>query len=328
MKRTICQKVFVIVAAVLILYIPNALGQEREFPIRPINLYIGYPPGGGAATTGAVWAEGMKKYLNQPMIVNYKTGAAQAICAEFVANSKPDGYNLFYVSYADLIAKVSKEGSTLKFRLEDLDSLGAAPYTPFSLTVNDKSPWKTVEDLIAAARKTPGGLAVGSPGTGTLNQMLAELFSIKTGIVLNHVPFSGGGPANTALLGEHVQMGFMSVGTYGALIKPGGGLRTLLVFDSKRDPTLPDVPTAVEKGIDIVLGAWFGLYAPKMLPKPVRTTLIQAYEKTAKDPEMISKITMLGFNMKYLRPEEANEKIQKEYKLCLETWEKLASTAK
>jgi len=322
MKAMIGQRMVAVILVILACCVGNSLGKEREFPVKPINLYLGYPPGGALVYSATIICEGMKKYLNQPVIVNSKPGAAQAIAAEFVKNSNPDGYTLFYGSHAELISKVAKEGPMLKFRLEDLDSLGAAPYSPYTLTVNVESLWKTIEDLIAASRKSPGALVNGSSGAGTPTHMLGELFSRKAGIALNHIPFIGAGPANTALLGGHVHIGFMSVATYGALINPGGGLRTLAVFDRKRNPSLPDVPTAMERGYDIVLASWFGLQGPKGLPKEVRETLTQGFERTAKDPKVISALERIGFNITYRSPEEQDKKIQEEYKLYLDIWEK------
>lgn len=322
MKKVTGQGVVALFFVAFVFCTVNALGEEKEFPVRPINLYLGFAPGGGATHTGTVVAEGMKKYLKQPVVLNFKPGAAQAIAAEFVINSPPEGYTLLWVAFADLETKVAKDRSSLKFGLEDLDSLGAAPYTPYTLVVNDESPWKTVEDLLAAARKSPGKLSHGSSGVGALTHIAAELFSMKTGIVLNHVPFAGGGPAITALLGKHVDMGFASVGTYGSHIKPGGGLRSLVVFDQKRDFGLPDVPTTVERGIDITLTSWFGLQAPKGLPKAVRAILVGAFKNTVNDPQVISSLTKLGFNISYHSPEEVDRRIQEEYKQFEAIWKK------
>lgn len=324
MKRKIKHGIILFVSLILISGTTIAVGQEKEFPVKPINLYIGFAPGGGATHSGNIICEGMKKYLKQPVILNFKPGAAQVICADFVANSKPDGYTLFWIAPADLIAKLSKEGAMVKFQLGDLDSLGAAPYTPFTLAVNSESPWKTVEDLVADARKSPGKVVFGSSSTGAVTHMVGELFSIKTGTALIHVPFSGGGPSITALLGKHVDMCFMSIGSYGSQIQPGGGLRGLAVFDHKRDPSLLDVPTAKERGIDIPpLTSWFGLQAPKGLPKEVRTTLVEAFKNVIKDRDIVSTLTKLGFNISYLNPEEVDKRMQEEYKLFVDVWTKV-----
>ena len=310
------RKVIVVALAILLFCTVHALGQEKKFPVKPINVYQGYSPGGAGTHIGTIVCEGMKKHLKQPVILNFKPGAAQAVAAEFVVNSKPDGYTLFWVMYGDLIGKIVKDGSELKFHLEDLDSLGCGPYSPYVLAINAESPWKTVGDLIESARKSPGKVSYGTTGVGSLGHFLGELFSMKTGIVLNHIPFTGGGAHITALLGGHTDISLASATTFGSHILPGGGMRTLVVFDQKRVRELPDVPTAVERGIDITLTSWFGMQVPKGLPKEVRAALVQAFKNTVEDPQIISMLNKLvGISNVYFSPEEVEKKIQIQYKL-------------
>lgn len=314
--------------ALLFLCPTNAIGQEKEFPVKPVNLYMGFSPGGAGTHIGTVICEGMKKYLKQPVILNFKPGAAQAIAAEFVINSKPDGYTLLWLSQGILIGKVAIDGPVLKFRLEDLDSLGSGPYSPYVIAVNAESPRKTVEHLIDAARKSPGKLSFSSTGQGAENHILGELFCQKTGIVLNHIPFPGGSAYITALLGGHIDMSIASATTFGSHIKPGGGLRSLVVFDQKRLPDLPDVPTAIEKGIDIPFWAsWFGLQAPRGLPKEVRAVLVEAFRKTVEDPQTLTMLNnLVGIKNTYLSPEEVDKQVQAQYKLFQDICKRIGLT--
>lgn len=317
----------VVICSILIFLSTVAFGQgEPPFPTKPINMYVGYPPGGMTAITGQVTATGMQKYLKQPVVLNTKPGAVQLVAAEFVKNSKPDGYTILYASHTNLTAKLAmdkKDGVAVKFRMEDLDPLGAGPTSPYVMTVNKESPWKTVEDLIAAARKSPGSINFGPDGIGTCGHLLMELVSQKMGITLSTIPFQGAGPAITSLLGGHVQIVTNSVTTFGAHIKPGGGLRALMVFDTKRDPSLPDVPTSYEKGFNVSLTSWQGLRAPKGLPKPVRDSLVQAFEKTMKDPEILQAMVKLGGGITYWNPEETEKHTQDEYRLFSDIWAKI-----
>lgn len=324
MKRMAGQRIIVVVILILVFCAINALAQVKEFPSKPINVYCGYAPGGGATITGTIVGEGMKKYLKQPVILNYKPGAIQAIAAEFVVNSRPDGYTLFYPYHMDLAAKIAIDRSKLNFGLKDLDSLGSGICIPIVCAVNAESPWKTVEDFIGGARRSPGSLIAGNVGYGGTGHLLGELFSMKTGIVLKHVPFSGGAPAISALLGGHIHVIFMTVGACGDHIKAGGGLRPLLIFEEKRVPSFPDVATAMERGIDMGLRGWYGLQAPKGLPKAVKATLVKSYENTLKDPEIISALNKVEYFVNYLGPEEVDKKVQEEYNLFLNLWEKLA----
>lgn len=308
-----------------LLWMNIALGQEEPFPVKPINLYVGYPPGGATVITAQIAAEGMKKYLNQPVVLNFKTGAVQLVLGEFLKNSKPDGYTIGYFAHQNLIAKLAKDkvdGEPVKVRLEDLDALGAGPYSPYLLCVNRDAPWKTIEDLIAAARKAPGTLTHGEDGMWTSGHLLMELFAQKIGAPLTVIPFQGGGPAITALLGGHVNIVALSKTAFGPHIKSGGGLRPLVIFDKQREKTLPDVPTAMEKGLDITWAAWQGIRAPNGLPKAVRAKLVDAFEKTMKDPEILQALDKLESNVVYLSPEETQKQSVRELNLVLEVWEK------
>jgi tripartite-type tricarboxylate transporter receptor subunit TctC len=280
-----------------------------------VEFYIGFPPGGGTANAGVILAEGMKKYLKQPVMVNYKPGASGAVAAAFVGKCKPDGYSLIFINNTDLPAKLALDGSPCKLYYGDLECLGGAPYAPYLLAVNAESPWKSLEDLIAFGRKSlPKTLTFASSGVGAIPHLSGEAFSHASGVVLNHIPFQGGGPADTALLGGHVHMCFGSVGRFGARIKPGGGLRPLAICDQKKHADFPDVPTMSEKGIKMFdFKIWCGLHTPKGLPSQVKMILIQAFERAAKDPQIISMLNKAGYDYFYLTPEAAEKQIEKEY---------------
>jgi len=316
MKKKIVVRIMMVIFIVLFVCSSQIIGQEKKFPVTTINLYIGYPPGGGVGNAAQILADGLKKNLGQPVIVNFKPGAAQAVAGDFVYKCKPDGYSLLYVTETDFIPKLIKDSSLLKFNMDDFVSLGASPYSPYALAVNAESSWKTLDDLIAYGRKSPPGtLSYGSVGVATTAHLSAELFSQLTGITLNHIPFQGGGPADTALMGGHVNMCFGSIGRFGARLRPGGGLRPLAILDKKRAPDFPDVPTMLEKGYDMQLLLWNGLHAPKGLPDDVKSVLIHAFEKTAKDPEMVSLLSKAGYYHFYLNPEEQDKMIKEDYKV-------------
>ncbi len=309
MKRTITKSFLFLLTVVL--FAGQAWGQ---FPTKNINLYIGYNPGGGVSNSCLVLAEGLKKSLNQPVIINYRPGASQAVAADFVSKAAPDGYTLIYLSIFDILSKIIIDGPILKFRMGDFTSLGATAYSPYALAVNAESPWKTLESLVEAAKKSPGKISYGSVGVHSQTHLVAELFSMKAGLSLNHIPFQGGGPADTALLGKHVDMCFGSVGRFGDRIKPGGGLRLLAVTNPQRVPDVPEVPTMKEKGYDITNATWHALLGPKGLPKPVRDVLVQGFKKTADDPQMIAALANAGSYSLYQSPEEIDRRVQTEYK--------------
>ncbi len=328
MKRLIGGRIIVLIIFAFMLSSVNALGQDKGFPVKAINSFIGMAPGGATTQSGTIVCDGMKKYLKQPVVVNFKPGAAQAVAAEFVKNSKPDGYTILWAAFGDLEVKVAKDRSILKFGFEDFDSLGSACFSPYTVAVNIESSFKTVEDVVAAAKKSPGKLSYGSSGTGALGHIAGEIFSMRTGIVLNHVPFTGGAPAITASLGKHIDLNFQSVSTFGNHIKQGGGLQSLVVFAQNRDTSLPNVPTAMERGIDFTLTSWFGMLVPKGMPKDAKAVLAQALKKTVEDPEIGSMLNKMGFTVAYISPEEVDKRIEKEYKLFRDVWEKTGLVTK
>ena len=299
-----------IVLFLLSLFFPagGVFGQEKAFPTGPINLYVGYPPGGGVSNTALILIEKMKEYLNQPVVINYKPGAASAIAADFVAKSKPDGYTLYYTADLDIVINLILEGSSRKFTMDDFVSLGATVTNVYALVVKSDSPWKTLEEFIDFGRKSPPGtLTIGGSGLSNPSHMAAELLSMKAGTRSTYVPFQGGGPADTALLGGHVSASVGSIGRYIERLKPGGGLRALAVTDRTRHPNYPDVPTLLEKGYDIAITSFNALHAPKGLPNIAKNVLVQAFEKTAKDSKIVSILSKEGYRTTYYTPEEIDK---------------------
>ncbi len=298
----------VLAMTLLFVIIGAGVVQGQEFPTGPINVYVGYPPGGGVSNTALILSEEMKKNVGQPVVVNYKPGAASAIAADFVAKSKPDGYTLFYTSDLDIIINLIIEGSSRKFTMDDFVSLGANPGNVYTLVVKSDSPWKTVEEFIEYGRKSPPGtLTVGGSGQSNPSHIVTELFAQKAGVPITYVPFQGGGPADTALLGGHISASVGSIGRYIERLKPGGGLRALFVYSKQRHPNYPDVPAISEKGYDISVVSWNGLHAPKGLPAAVKDKLSRAFEKTAKDPKIVSMMSREGYLAAYYSPEELDK---------------------
>ncbi len=314
MKVTTGRRIMMVISISLIFFSANAFTQEKDFPNRPINLYLGYPPGGGTAIVAQILAEEMKTHLNQPVIVNFKPGAAQAVAADFVSKSKPDGYTILFLIDLDIILKLIQDGPTLKFGLGDFVSLGETPGYTFMLVVKSDSPWNSIEDFVDFGRKSKTDkMTIGSSGLGNQAHMIAELFIRKTGIAGTYIPFQGGGPADVALLGGHLNMAVGSVGRYVERLKPGGGLRALAVTDKNRHPNYPNVPTLLEKGYDVVVECFGGLHAPKGLPIPIKNKLSQAFEKAANDPKIVSMFAKDGYTPLYHPPEEMDRRNQADY---------------
>lgn len=303
-----------------------SLGTAQDYPIRPITINVGFPPGSGAGIGAQLFADHAKKYLPkpQPILINYKPGAASAIAADFVLKQPADGYNLLWV-LPDLMAKLVQDGTQLSFKKEDLLFIGTIGVSPCLVTVNrEKSPFQKLEDFVDYAKKNPSKLSYGSAGIASGNHLTAEIFQMRCGIKLNHVPFAGGAQAITALLGGHVDC-FIggSVAAHSTHIKPGGGLRVLTVFARERWPEFPEVPTCIEKGYDIERTVWFSMAASKGTSQQILDTLQKVFRQTVGDPEVKTALMKMGYLPGNWGPEESKKKADEEFEVAREIFTKL-----
>jgi tripartite-type tricarboxylate transporter receptor subunit TctC len=315
MKPRFISKV-ILITSIFLLPCLGVSAAEQKFPNRDIDLYVGFPPGGTTSAQAVVLAETMKKHVDVNVICQYKPGATQTIAADFVAKSKPDGHTLIFITVTDLIPKLIKDAQLLKFGAEDFKPLGASTYAPVILAVGADSPWKSLEDLLGHARKvSPGTLSYASTGVYGMTHIAGEAFAEKAGIVLNHIPFQGGGPAQMGVLGRHADMILGSEGLLSARLKPGGGLRPLAVLEENRLKNFPNVPTLKEKGLDLILTIWWAVFAPAGVPDPIMKKLTELYETAVKDPKMISWMEKTGYSIEYLDPRGVNKKMEKDFSM-------------
>lgn len=299
------------------------MAASEEYPSRQIMLYVGFPPGAAAAVGAQIFAEGAKKYLPnpQPIILDHKSGASGAIAADYVLKQPPDGYTLLWIA-SDLIIKLAKDGPQLRFTKEDFIPIGAIATTPGILTVNKESALKTLDDFIDYAKKNPGKLSFGSAGIAGSIHLNTEIFMLRTGIKMNHIPFGGGAQAATALLGGHIDCQVGSMMSVGPHIL-GGGLRALAVLGRERLPELPDVPTIFEKGYDIDRGFWHYLAMAKGTPPPTLDVMQNVFYKTADDSQVKAALTRAGYRPIRLGAVETTKKVKEEFDLAKEVFTEL-----
>jgi tripartite-type tricarboxylate transporter receptor subunit TctC len=260
---------------------------DEPYPSRPITLVAPFPPGGVADQTARPVAAAMEKALKSPVGVVNKTGAAGAVGMQFVATSKPDGYTLLLaLSSISIIPEADKIFDRKPaFTVDQFAPIALISADPTILVVPASKPWKTAREFIEDARKSPGQISYSSSGIyGTLH-MAMELLSQAADIKLRHVPFSGGGPAVTAVLGGHVD----ALASGPSVVLPhikAGTLRALAGWGDKRIAALPDVPTFKELGYpDAEFYIWAGLFAPRGTPEPVLATLRDTLKQVVADPE-------------------------------------------
>jgi tripartite-type tricarboxylate transporter receptor subunit TctC len=276
--------------------------KAQTYPDRPITVIVPFPPGGVADQTGRPLAAAMEKKLKQPLVLSNRQGAGGGVGMAAAAQARPDGYTLLMsLSSISILPEADKLFNRQPaYTIDQLAPIALIAADPTVMVVRADSPWKSVADFVADAKKRPNEIAYGSSGIyGTLHVAMA-MFANAAGITMRHVPFTGGGPAVTALLGNNIQALASGPGPVLAQIK-AGTLRPLASWGDKRLAVLPDVPTFKELGYkDVEFYIWAGLFAPKATPAPVMTTLRDAVRESVRDPDFIKTLDNLGSPVTYL----------------------------
>ncbi|OZI35536.1 twin-arginine translocation pathway signal [Bordetella genomosp. 1] len=276
---------------------------QAAWPEKPVKIVVPYPPGGNVDVAARLIAPGLQQALGQPFIVENKPGAGGMIAGEQVARSDPDGYTLFMAANGPLLF------SPLIFKREaykwdrDFAPISSISYTPLVLQVKPDLPAKSLSDLIALAKKEPGKLNMASPGAGTTNHLVSELLQSLTGARWTTAQYKGNAPATTDLLGGQVDFNFDQISVALPYVKEGR-LRALAVTTAKRVPSMPDVPTFAEAGVQGMEAATFtGLLAPKGTPPEILAKLSEALTRILAEPTIIKRFEELGAEARGSSPE-------------------------
>jgi len=282
-----------------------------DFPTKPVNLVVGFAAGGETDIVVRAMNEKLGEKLGQPAVVLNKAGSGGLVGAEFVAKSKPDGYNLLVLSLSHILRQAADPQMPVDV-MKDYEPLCRYVTQPLVVVVKGDSPYTSIESLIDFGRKNPGRLSFGSPGVGSLGHFSGEYFKATTKITYKHVPFQGSAPLTTALMGGHIDFLITALPAVAGKI-PSGELKLLATFSDARLAQIKDVPTLKEKGYpELVLHGWFGFVAPVGTPKDILEKLGKALRDTIKDPAIGAAVTKMDFNEAYLGPAELRDYMKAE----------------
>ncbi len=291
-------KFFMGVAALFILQAPMPSG--AAYPEQPVRLVVTWPPGGSADAIGRLLGHALEQGLGHPVVVENVAGASGIIGTGQVARAQPDGYTLVLATSTTNAAGPSLFKDLPFDPVEGFVPVTLAASAPSVLIVAATSPYKTVADLINAAKSSPGKLNYGSGGIGNSGHLSGALFADAAHIKVTHVPYKGNSPATMDLIGG--QINFMFDNNPVGLIK-GGKVRALATTGAKRSSALPDVPTFKELGIpEVYLSTWFGLAAPKGTPSAIVDTIYRGLQKGMQENNTGEKLVQLGVEPDALPP--------------------------
>jgi len=301
---------------VLLLSCCCALGaQAQTFPARPVTLLVTFPAGGPTDIAGRALAEATSKYLGQQVVVENRPGATGTLGAAALVNARPDGYTVSMIPIT--VLRLPHMENVAFDPMRDIGYvMGVSGYV-FAFVVRADAPWKSMAELVAAARAAPGQISYGSHGIGGSVHLATEELAGAQGVKLNHIPYKGSADMLTAMLGGHLNVAVDSTGAVPHVA--AGKARVLAVLTEKRAAVWPDVPTLTELGYGIVSTSPYGIGVPAATPRAVVKALHDAFRKGLEDPIHLKTLEKYNQPVWYLSSEDyakwAKEQYEKERRI-------------
>ena len=281
-----------------------AQAQGQAWPNKPVTLLVPFPPGGTSDLIARTLSTKLQEKLGGTFIVENKAGAGGTVGSTGVKRAPADGYTLLVTSLGPLVIGPHLIKGVAYDALKDFDYITVAVQAPNVLAVPASSPHKSLADVLAFQKAHPGKMSFASSGNGSSDHLTAELFWQQTGTSGLHIPYRGGAPAMSDLLGAQVDASFMNINTGMTNIR-AGKLRVLAITSAKRSPLLPEVPTLDELGVKgVTVYSWQAVAAPKGLPADIKTKLHDAIVAGLNDPAVKPKLLDLGFEIVGNTPEQ------------------------
>jgi len=273
-----------------LLFAATALGQS--YPQRPVRMLVGFPPGGGTDIAARLLAPKLSEFLGQQFVVENRPGATTNIATDMVAKSAPDGHTLLFTTSAIAI-NMSLYKSLPFDALRDFAPISVFAESP-NLLVAHHSAGASVGELVAKAKAQPGSLNYSSAGSGTTQHLAGEVFKLRSGTQILHVPYKGTAASLTAVIAGEVHFSFANVPAILGHVK-SGRLRALAVAGPRRSDLMPEVPTMKEAGVDgVEVPVWYALLAPAATPRPIVATLAEATARAARSPDTKQRLVEQG----------------------------------
>jgi len=293
--------VFRLLATVILSF--SAVGASaQDWPTKVVKFVSPYPPGGSVDPLARVFAAKLTESLKQQFIVENRTGASGIIGTDYVAKSAPDGYTFVFIFDTHSVHQALNP--KLPFDpIKDFAPVMLVGTAPMVIATAPAKPYKSFADVLAAAKAKPDTVTVGNVGNGSLAHLTTIVLNQAAGVKLVPVPYKGGGPLSTDVMGGQVELGMASTAATANHVR-GGKMRALVLTGEKRSHTMPDVPTLKEQGIDVVAHAWWGILAPARTPRPIIDKLVAELNKVIKLPDVNRVLTETqGMDVVALGPE-------------------------
>jgi tripartite-type tricarboxylate transporter receptor subunit TctC len=286
-----------------------SLSLAQSFPTRPVTLLVTFPAGGPTDIAGRALAEATSKYLGQPVVVENRPGATGTLGAAALVNARPDGYTVSMIPIT--VLRLPHMENVAFDPMKDIRYvMGVSGYV-FAFVVRADAPWKSMAELVAAAKASPGKISYGSHGIGGSVHLATEELSVAQGVKLNHIPYKGSADMLTAMLGGHLDVAVDSTGAVPHVA--AGKARVLAVLTEKRAPVWPDVPTLVELGYGIVSTSPYGIGVPAATPPAAVKTLHDAFKKGLEDPIHTQTLAKYNQPVWYLSTEDYSKWAREQY---------------
>jgi tripartite-type tricarboxylate transporter receptor subunit TctC len=312
------------VTAIAALVLGATVNAQSHFPTRPVTLTVGFAPGGGTDTAARIVAKKLSEAIGQPVVVENRAGAGGNIAAQQIATAAPDGYTIHLTSVGPMTVAPHMTKNLPYDPKRDIAPITMGVIFPNVFVVHPGVPAKTLAQFVALAKQKPGQLNAASSGVGGAGHLAIELFKDRAGINVTHVPYKGGGPAMTDILGGRIEMYVGVPSTVGPHVE-AGKLLALATTGLKRTAMMPNVPTVAESGYpDFEAVNWYAFVAPGRTPKDIIDFWNREIVKALKDPQVNADLAKHGLEPAPSTPEELSRYMERES----EKWGKIVRDAK